>query len=134
MGSEARRMSDGVARWIAAAAGAVLPLGFAPFRVYVLIPLSVAVLWFLWDDRRPRSAAGVGFAWGAGAFLTGTYWLYISIHIFGQAPVFLAVWLMLGLVAIMALYPALLGYLVARWAPRGPLRWMVLLPGAWVLS
>jgi apolipoprotein N-acyltransferase len=127
-------MSDGVARWIAAAAGAVLPLGFAPFRVYVLIPLSVAVLWFLWDDRRPRSAAGVGFAWGAGAFLTGTYWLYISIHIFGQAPVFLAVLLMLGLVAIMALYPALLGYLVARWAPRGPLRWMVLLPGAWVLS
>lgn len=133
MSSPARRIPDGRARWIAAAVGATLPLGFAPFRIALVIPLSVAVLWALWDDRRPGPAAGIGFAWGAGAFLTGTYWLYISIHVFGQAPIFLAVLLMLGLVAIMALYPALLGYAVARWAPDGPVRWMVVLPGTWVL-
>jgi len=111
----------------------MLPLGFAPFRFPVLIPLSVAVLWFLWEDRRPRAAAWIGFAWGAGAFLTGTYWLYISIHVFGQAPVFLAVLLMLGLVAIMAVYPALIGYAVSRWVPGGPVRWLLVLPGIWVL-
>ncbi len=133
MRSPARRVSDGRAWWIAAAAGALLPLGFAPFRLSLLIPLSVAVLWFLWEERSPRATARIGFAWGAGAFLTGTYWLYISIHIFGQAPIFLAVLLMLGLVAIMAVYPALIGYAVARWAPVGPLRWMMVLPGIWVL-
>jgi len=134
MSSPARRIPDGRARWIAAAVGAMLPLGFAPFRIALLIPLSLAVLWALWDERRPGAAAAIGFTWGAGAFLTGTYWLYISIHVFGQAPIFLAVLLMLGLVAIMAVYPALVGYSVARWAPRGPVRWMLVLPGTWVLA
>jgi apolipoprotein N-acyltransferase len=41
---------------------------------------------------------------------------------------------MLGLVAIMGSYTAALGYAVARWgAPRGALRWLVLLPAGWVL-
>ncbi len=133
MRSPARRMSDGRAAWMAAVAGASLPLGFAPFRLSLLIALSVAVLWCLWESRGPRSAARIGFAWGAGAFLTGTYWLYISIHIFGQAPIFLAVLLMLGLVAIMAVYPAMIGFGVARWAPGGLVRWLLVLPGAWVL-
>jgi len=129
-----RRIDDGPAGWLAAASGAALPLGFAPFGLYWIIPLSVAALWWLWRDRTPWSAARLGFAWGAGAFLTGTYWLYISIHIFGRAPVFLAVLLMLGLVAIMAVYPALTGYLVARWTPRGPTRWLLTLPAAWVIG
>jgi len=133
MESRSRRISDGRACWIAAAAGGVLPLGFAPFRVSVLIPVTLAVLWRLWDGRSPAAAARIGFAWGAGAFLTGTYWLYISIHIFGQAPVFLAVILMLGLVAIMAVYPALVGYAVACLAPAGPVRWLLVLPGLWVI-
>jgi apolipoprotein N-acyltransferase len=118
----------------ALAAGAVLPLAFAPFGWHVVAVLSPAALWWLWEGLGPRSAARIGFAWGAGAFLTGTYWLYISIHVFGQAPLAVAILLMLGLVAIMALYPALAGYLCARAGGRGLARWLLLLPGAWVLA
>ena len=67
-----RRIADGHAGWIAAAAGAILPLGFAPFSFYGLVPLSLAVLWVLWEDRNARVAARLGFLWGAAAFLTGT--------------------------------------------------------------
>jgi apolipoprotein N-acyltransferase len=43
--------------------------------------------------------------------------------------------LMLGLVAIMGVYTAAVGYVGARWAPRsGALRWLFLLPALWVLS
>ncbi len=129
-----RRIADGRAGWIAAFAGALLPLGFAPFAYYWLIPVSLAALWALWEGRDARVAARLGFLWGAAAFLTGTYWLYISIHIFGQAPVLLAVMLMLGLVAIMALYPAVTGYVVIRWTPPGPRRWLLFLPAAWVVA
>ena len=115
-------------------AGALLPLAFAPFGWYALAVLSLAALWWLWEGQSPRSAGRIGFAWGAGAFLTGTYWLYISIHVFGEAPLAVAIFLMLGLVAIMALYPALLGYAAARLPCRGLARWLLVLPGGWVVT
>ena len=117
----------------AAAAGACLPLAFAPFGVSSLAVISPALLWLLWDRVPARQAAWLGFCWGAGAFLAGTYWLYISIHIFGQAPAPLAIVLMLALVTIMAGYTALLGFLHARAVVRGGWSWFVLLPSGWVL-
>ena len=114
-------------------AGASLPLAFAPFGVSAIAVISPALLWLLWGGTAPAQAARLGFFWGAGAFLGGTYWLYISIHIFGKAPAPLAVLLMLALVAIMACYTALLGFLFARSRVRGGLGWFVLLPCGWVL-
>lgn len=96
--------------------------------------LAPAVLFWLWQDATPRSAATLGFFFGCGTFAAGTYWLYISIHGFGQAPIWLALALMAGLVALMASYTAILGYVAARWLPeRGPWRWLVALPAGWVL-
>ena len=67
-------------------------------------------------------------------FTAGTYWLYVSIHVIGQAPVWLAFVLMLGLAGIMGLYHAALGYSCARWLPAaGALRWLIALPAAWLL-
>jgi apolipoprotein N-acyltransferase len=118
----------------AAAAGALLACAFAPFGIWPLALLCPAVLVALWDGATPRRAAALGFAFGAGTFTAGTYWLYISIHGFGQAPVWLALVLMAGLVAIMGAYHAALGYAVARWLPaRGAWRWLVGIPAAWLL-
>jgi apolipoprotein N-acyltransferase len=89
---------------------------------------------WLWQDARPREAARLGFWFSFATFAAGTYWLYISIHGFGGAPLWLACTLMLGLVSIMGLYHAALGYLAARWLPAaGPVRWLVALPAAWLL-
>lgn len=92
------------------------------------------MLFWLWQDAAPSRAAGLGFAFGCGTFAAGTYWLYVSIHGFGKAPVWLALALMAALVLLMASYTALLGYLAARFLPRdGATRWLVGLPAAWVL-
>ena len=96
--------------------------------------MSPAILFFLWQGQAPRTAALTGFLFGVGTFGAGTYWLYISIHGFGQAPVWLALSLMAALVAIMACYGAVLGYVAARWMPaRGAWRWLVGLPAGWML-
>lgn len=122
------------APWTAFLLGALQSLAFAPFELWVLGPACLALLWLLWKGVPPRRAAWIGFGFGAGLFLSGTYWLYTSIHVFGKAPLALAILLMLGLVAIMGAYAALLGGLVARYAPaRGHWRELAMLPAAWVL-
>jgi apolipoprotein N-acyltransferase len=89
---------------------------------------------YLWQSAPPREAAWLGFWFNVGTFAAGTYWLYISIHIFGGAPIWLAFFIMAALVAIMGLYHAILGYAAARWLPKeGLLRYLVGLPAAWLL-
>lgn len=120
--------------WIALLSGLVYPLAFAPFGIAPIAILSLAILPILWSGISPRDAAVRGFAWGFGAFLAGLYWLYISLHTFGNAPLWLSLPLMFGLVAVMALYPALAGYLYARFAPSSPGAALLLFfPGSWVL-
>lgn len=119
---------------VATVAGAALSLAFAPFDLWLLAVLSPALLFVLWADATPRRAATLGFAFGAGMFAAGTYWLYVSIHGFGKAPLWLAIGLMGALVALMACYSTLLGYLATRFFPRrGWLRLLVGLPAGWVL-
>ena len=122
------------APWMAFLGGALQSLAFAPVACAPLGILCLALLWWLWDAASPRRAASTGFAFGAGLFLTGTYWLYTSIHVFGKAPLAIAIVLMLGLVAFMGAYTAALGWLLRRYAPPGQcLRLLALYPAAWVL-
>lgn len=142
-----RGLTDVLTGWrgdlAALLAGAPLPFAFAPFGWYALAPGMLAVLFGLWLTVSPRRAAWRGFLFGAAGFLAGTYWLYISLHRFGEAPLFIAVPLMLGLVAVMAAYFALAGWIGARllrpWAAgvrdaRGILTLLVAVPAIMVFA
>jgi apolipoprotein N-acyltransferase len=119
----------------ALAAGALLACAFAPLQLWPLAILCPAVLMWLWEDSSPQRGAWLGFCFGAGTFGLGTWWLLISIYGFGGAPIWLAVLLLLALVGIMAAYHALLGYLACRYLPAGgPVRWLLGLPGLWLLT
>jgi apolipoprotein N-acyltransferase len=114
--------------------GALLAASFAPLNLWPLAVLAPATLMWLWQGTAPREAARLGFWFAFATFAAGTYWLYVSIHGFGGAPVWLALFLMLGLTGIMGLYQAALGYAVARWLPvSGLARWLAALPAAWLL-
>jgi hypothetical protein len=118
----------------ALAAGVLLTCAFAPLNLWPLAILCPAVLMWLWEGASPRRAAWSGFWFGAGTFAFGTWWLYISIHDVAQAPILLALGLVLALVLIMAAYHALLGFLAAWALPAsGPWRWLVGLPSLWLL-
>jgi len=118
----------------ALACGALLAGAFAPLNAWPLAIVCPAALMGLWQGASPRAAAQLGFAFSAGTFAAGTYWLYTSIHTFGEAPVWMAFALMLALIAIMGLYQAALGWFVARFLPpAGALRSLVGVPAAWLL-
>jgi apolipoprotein N-acyltransferase len=123
-----------LSRLIATAAGLLLSAAFAPVGWWWLAPPCVAVLMLLWmDARTAREAAILGFLFQAGTFTIGTWWLYLSIHGFGQAPIWIALVLMAALVAIMAAYQALVGWFTHRWLPRSALCGALLaIPAAWL--
>jgi apolipoprotein N-acyltransferase len=130
----AQVLASRYAGWIALAAGAACSLAFAPAGLYPLAVACPLVLLLLWEGAAPRRAAWLGLAYGAGLFFAGTYWIYTAVHVFGKAPIWLALFLMAGLVAIMSAWYALLGWLVARYVPRPSLlRWLVAVPAAWTL-
>ena len=81
----------------------------------------------------PRQAWRHAFFFGVGLFLSGTYWIYVSVHVFGEAPLWIAVVLMLGLVAIMAAYLGAVGFLVARIAAGRAWRIALIGPAVWTL-
>ena len=119
---------------LALLAGGLLAAAFAPLNLWPLAVLSPALLMWLWQGATAREAARLGFCFSFATFAAGTYWLYISIHGFGGAPVWLAFVLLIGLVSVMGLYHAGLGYAAARWLPAtGAVRWLIALPAAWLL-
>lgn len=128
----------GLARWmprgLALTAGAVLTTAFAPFNLWWLAVLCPAILMALWARAATaREGALLGLSFGLGIYAAGTWWLYISIHDLGQAPVWVALLIMAALVFIMAAWQGLLGYAVVRWLrPYSATGCLLLVPAAWV--
>ena len=118
------------------AAGALLPLAFAPYNLFILALACPAILFYFWLEAPPRTAFVRGYAFGLGLFGTGVYWLHISINLFGGMSYAGSIAVTLLLVAFLALYPALAG-LVSRYAYAGSGRCVQLLlaaPAAWTIT
>ncbi|MFQ5981849.1 MAG: apolipoprotein N-acyltransferase [Woeseiaceae bacterium] len=113
--------------------GVLLTLTFAPFGLYFLMPVLFLPALFAWLYLPPRAAAKQTFWYGTGLFLSGTYWLYVSIHVFGQAPLWVAVVIMVCLVLIMAAYCAAAGWAISRLVEGDARRLLLIAPSAWVV-
>lgn len=117
------------------AVGAVSVLAFAPFGVYPLSVLCLAVVFRLGQGVSPWWAAWRGTAFGVGQFGVGVNWLFIALHQVGGAPTSLSLLLLAALVLAMALYPAAVLGLAASVAPdAGAVRNLLWLPALWTLA
>lgn len=113
--------------------GATCVFGFAPFGLFVLPILALAVLFALWQSAATaRIAAQHGFFFGLGLFSAGVGWIYVSLHDFGEMPMVLAVVATLAFSAFLALFTALAGYVQARFPLSLRLRLFWVMPVVWV--
>ncbi|MCF8179634.1 MAG: apolipoprotein N-acyltransferase [Sulfuritalea sp.] len=134
----------------AVALGALCVLGFAPFGntlsslfggnyatsfpVWPAPTFALGGLFYLWRKASStREAILLGLAWGAGCFLFGVSWIYVSLSQFaGLAPLAAA-----GATVLfcfyLSLFPALAGGLFYR-GRRGTTRDVWLFSGLWTLS
>ena len=119
---------------LALLAGAACVFGFAPFGIFVIPVLALAVLFVLWAGAETtRMAAWRGFAFGLGLFGAGISWIYVALHDYGAMPMYLAAPATLLFAAFLALFPALAAYLQARVRSLPVMRLTLVMPACWVL-
>jgi apolipoprotein N-acyltransferase len=99
-------------RWhylVALAAGAANTLSFAPTPHGGWLELVIFAFFFAWLTRTTgwKSAALTGGAFGFGNFVTGVWWLYVSMHYYGGMAAPLAGAAVVLFTLYLAVYPAL---------------------------
>ena len=77
--------------------GSLLTTTFAPFGWYLLAPVLLLPFLYVCLTVAPRYAGRIAFWFGFGLFFSGTYWIYISVVVFGNAAARIAIMLMLCL-------------------------------------
>jgi apolipoprotein N-acyltransferase len=112
--------------------GSATTLAFAPYALWWLAPVVILPLLYICLTTAPRDAARHAFWYGLGLFLTGTYWIYISVHVFGNAALWIALLLMVGLALIMAAFLSLAGWLMSRLSVGESWLLILVAPAAWV--
>jgi apolipoprotein N-acyltransferase len=116
-------------------AGAIAVFGFAPFGIFPLPVLALAMLFWLWSRaERPAQAAWLGFAFGMGLFCVGISWIYVALHIYGYMHPLLAGLATALFAAVNAALPALAGYAQAKFKPASSWRILLIMPAIWTLA
>jgi apolipoprotein N-acyltransferase len=105
------RVAEGLAL---AGLGALQTLAYVHTWAWWLPVLTLAVLVWRLDGARVRLAAAWGWAYGTGWLLGGVWWLFISMHRYGELPAPLAALAVLALAATLSLYLGLAAALYAR--------------------
>ena len=102
-------------------AGGVFSFALAPYHYWWLAILSPALLYATLRNCSPKHAALIGWAYGFGLWFVGAFWLYTSIHIYGDTNSALSV-LLIALMAItMGLFTAVQTWVYRRFFPETPL-------------
>ena len=121
-------------RFLALICGVIFSFGFAPFDLWLLSVISVAVLVGLLNKSSNKEAFLVGYAFGFGMWLSGISWLYVSIHYHGNVGIVSSSLIVLLFISILSLYSGFLFLLNNVFKSLSPKKIIFLtLPVAWAL-
>ena len=108
-----------VLAWLA---GAAFVFALAPYEFWIVALLSPLVLyWLLLPTMSNWRAFWLGEMYGMGLWSVGAFWLFTSIHTYGDTPTLLAL-LMIGFVGLgMGLFHGALAVIFNRFVAKQPL-------------
>lgn len=112
---------------------ALVPFAFAPYYHYWLLPVLLAVLLFL-QAARPQWRIRSAYLWALTAYTTLLYWIDIALHDIAGLPQFLAWPLTMLLPAYLAIYPALVFWLLGKFRFSNTTCHAVILPLLWTVA
>lgn len=101
--------------------GAVFSFALAPFHWWWLAILSPALLYATLRGKSPKHAFAIGWAYGFGLWAVGAFWLYTSIHTYGDTNTYLSLLMIAVMALVMGLFTAFQTWFYRRFFPETPL-------------
>lgn len=115
--------------------GASATLAFAPYSIWPFAFVAPLALLVLIHQQTTKKSTWLGFFWGIGYFGTGISWVHISIDNFGGMPMAAGLFLMIGLISYLALYPMLFTFLLQRFFTSHTLtKYLLTIPALWLVT
>ncbi len=116
-------------------AGIATVFGFAPFGLFALPVVTVALYILLVQDAAsPRAAGWTGFAFAIGLFGAGGSWVFIALNTFGGMPWPLAAGGTAAFCAYISLYSAAAAWIAVRWTPRSSWQRALAVAATWTIA
>ncbi len=120
----------GLAGWrraaLALALGAVAAAGLPPlYLLPLLFPAMVGLMWLIESAPRARGAFWSGWWFGLGHFAAGMYWIGVAFLVDAEKFGWMAPFAVLGLSALLAVFPALVALATGASSARGAGRVLV---------
>ena len=114
--------------------GALMSLGFAPFHLFPVFWIGFGGLLLLLSGvHRGRAAFALGWWFGWGHFIAGLYWIASAFLVEPDKFAWMVPFPVLGLPALLALFPAIAVWLAWRLSEPGTFR-LFLLAACWTLA
>ncbi len=114
--------------------GAAITLSFAPFNIWPISLLSLTLFALALKNQSVATCIKRSFIFGLGLYLGGVHWVFVSVHNFGGASVFLASLIVLIFAVFLAFVFALPFYIVGKWFREHPFNLIIALPACWLLG
>lgn len=111
----------------------MVPLAFAPYYQYWLLPIFLAQL-LVFQAIRPEWRVRSAYIWALTAYTSLLYWIDIALHDIAGLPQYLAWPLTLLLPAYLAIYPASVFWLLGKFRLSNSIRNAMVLPLLWTLA
>lgn len=129
---------EALPRWqvlsVAPIAGVLITFSLAPFGLWPLSIIGCALLAYLLAGCTPAQAFRRGWLFGIGMFGSGASWVYVSIHVYGNAEVPLAAGLTAGFCIGLGLLHALQAWIYVRFVRSLPGGMLLGFAALWVLG
>lgn len=114
--------------------GAAITLSFAPFNIWPISLLSLTIFALQLKNQSVADSLKRSFIFGLGLYLGGVHWVFVSVHNFGGASIFLAALIVLIFALFLAFVFALPFYILGKWFRDHPLNLIIALPACWLLG
>jgi apolipoprotein N-acyltransferase len=113
--------------------GALGVLAFSPFDLWWMSVASLTYCIILFATLPQWSGFKVGFIYGLGLFGCGVTWLFNSLYYYGQAPMVVAMSMVLLGVIVLSLFPAIVFQIFSKLRDQSACLQIVGFVGLWVL-
>ncbi|PTQ90414.1 apolipoprotein N-acyltransferase [Agitococcus lubricus] len=96
--------------------GAITPFSLAPYHYWFISLLTIPLFAELLTGQTTKQAVLRGWSFGFGLWASGVWWLFVSLHDYGQTPTWLAALMVMAVALIMGAFTAVMAYVYRRWA------------------